>query len=92
MEPHEPRAADPHECPAELGASETQSSDGEEDSPAARPSTAPQPDHDRTQSWGRLGHLTDAQEAHLASMRRKFPAAEDAEVCVRARSCFPCAR
>jgi len=48
--------------------------------PAHRPSTAPTAQQDSAQTWGREGHLTAAQEAHLASMRRKLPNAEDAEL------------
>ena len=82
MTPHEHGADDEHECPAEQVGSEARSSDNTDyDAPrnSGRPSTAPQPDVSATQTWGRIGFLTNAQEAHLASMRRKFPAAEDAE-------------
>ena len=83
MTPHEHGADDDrHECPAEQAASSARSSDGPDDAPATgRPSTAPQPDMTTSaaQTWGRLGHLTSAQEAHLLSMRRKCPGAGDAE-------------
>lgn len=81
MTPPEHGADDTHECPAEQVGSDARSSDDTDDyEPRGnRPSTAPQPDVSATQTWGRIGHLTAAQEAHLASMRRKFPAAADDE-------------
>jgi hypothetical protein len=70
----------PHECPAEQAAGDGRySSDDGDSRPAHRPSTAPQPDQDAAATWGREGHLTEAQKAHLASMRRKLPHADDAE-------------
>ena len=73
-------AGHPHECPAELSAGEAHESDDEcRAAHQGRPSTAPQPDRDASQTWGRLGHLTVAQDAHLASMRRKLPQSTDEE-------------
>ena len=93
MTPHAHGADDEHECPAEQVGSDARSSgDTDCDVPRNdRPSTAPQPDVSATQTWGRIGHLTSAQETHLASMRRKFPAAGDAEA-HNARGCFANAR
>ena len=79
MEAPEAGASDPHECPAEQDGGYGRYSSDDDHRPAQRPSTAPQPDQDATHTWGRQGHLTEAQEAHLASMRRKLPHADDAE-------------
>ena len=93
MTPHEHGADDEHECPAEQVGSDARSSEDTDDCEPRdhRPSTAPQPDVSATQTWGRIGFLTAAQQAHLASMRRKFPAAGDAEA-RNARGCFANAR
>ena len=48
-----------------------------------RPSTAPQPDANATHLWGREGHLTSSQTAHLAAFKRKLPTLPTDEVRTR---------
>ena len=79
-------ASEPDEAGGALDALSLESGGGDE-SPRrheGRPSTAPaHPDANAVHQWGREGHLTPSQAAHLAAFKRKLPTLPTDEVRTR---------